>query len=118
MTESKTTSADALSNAIDDATRAALVQTASIGRLDRSNGGGEALGFEHLLDVPVQVTVEIGRARVPLEELARLAPGSILRLDRAAHDPCDVLVGGKLVARGEIVTVDDHYGVRITSVAG
>lgn len=117
MTDTTTKPGEELSEAIDAATQAAMVHAAQIGPLQKTAHGGEAIGFEHLLDVPVHVTVEIGRTRVPLEELAKLVPGSVLTLDRAAHEPCDILVGGKIVARGEIVTVGENYGVRITSVS-
>lgn len=117
MTDATTKSAEELTDAIDAATEAAMVHAAEIGPLQKTPRGGDAIGFEHLLDVPVHVTVEIGRTRVPLEELAKLVAGSVLTLDRAAHEPCDILVGGKIVARGEIVTVGENYGVRITSVS-
>jgi flagellar motor switch protein FliN/FliY len=66
----------------------------------------------------VRVTVEVGRTRLTLGELTRLRPGSLLELDREAHEPADVLVNGKTVAHGEIVTIDGCYGVRISDVAG
>lgn len=82
--------------------------------LDEEPDGAMGLGV--LMDMPVRVTVEVGRVAVSLGELCRLGPGSLLRLDRAAHEPADILVNGKVVARGEIVTLDDAYGVRITDV--
>ena len=78
---------------------------------------GDPLGLAQLLDVAVRVTVEVGRARMTLAELVQLAPGSLIQLDREAHEPVDILVNGKVVARGEIVTIDESYGVRITSVS-
>ena len=77
---------------------------------------GEGMGLSHLMDVPVRVTVEVGRTKMRLSELVHLSPGSLLELDRAAHEPADILVNGKIVARGEIVTIDKSYGVRITEV--
>ncbi len=76
-----------------------------------------AMGLGVLLDMPVKVTVEVGRVAVSLGELCRLGPGSLLRLDREAHQPADILVNGKVVARGEIVTINDSYGIRITDVS-
>lgn len=78
--------------------------------------GGEAIGLDHLLDVTVPLTVELGRTRVSLAGLAQFAPGSVIALDREAHEPVDILVNGRLVARGEVVTVGTRYGVRITSM--
>jgi len=65
----------------------------------------------------VRVTVEVGRARLTLGELVGLRSGSLIELDREAHEPADILVNGKVVARGEIVTMDESYGVRITSLS-
>ncbi|MBK8180394.1 MAG: flagellar motor switch protein FliN [Planctomycetes bacterium] len=88
--------------------------------LDELTGGaasGSPLGLAQLLDVSVRVTVEVGRAKLTLADLVQLAPGSLIQLDREAHEPVDILVNGKVVARGEIVTIDQSYGVRITSVS-
>jgi flagellar motor switch protein FliN/FliY len=76
-----------------------------------------AMGLGVLMDMPVKVTVEVGRVSLSLGELCRLGPGALLKLDREAHQPADILVNGKVVARGEIVTLNDSYGVRITDVA-
>jgi len=74
------------------------------------------MGLAHLLDVPVRVTVEVGRTNLTLAELVQLGPGSLVTLDREAHEPADILVNGKIVARGEVVTIDGSFGVRISSV--
>lgn len=66
----------------------------------------------------MEITVELGRARVPLRDLLDLAPGSVIELDRAAGAEVDVLVNGTLLAKGEVVVVDDEFGVRITEVIG
>lgn len=93
------------------------VRTPTLDDLGDSKREGDPLGLSHLLDVPVRVTVEVGRARLTLAELVDLGPGSLVTLDREAHEPCDILVNGKVVARGEIVTIDGQYGVRISSVS-
>lgn len=109
--------AEGLEGAIDQATQAVAVQTGEIQELAPGLGReGEPIGLENILEVPVRVTVEIGRARMSLSELVQLGPGSLVTLDREAHEPADILVNGKVVARGEVVTVDDNYGIRITSV--
>jgi flagellar motor switch protein FliN len=69
-----------------------------------------------LADIPVEVAVEIGRLRMPLRELLSLEPGAVLELDRAADAPVDVLVNGRLVARGEVVVIDGEFGVRVTDL--
>ncbi len=72
--------------------------------------------FELLLDVPLEVTAEIGRATLPLRDLLQLNQGSVVELDKLAGEPLDVLVNGKLVARGEAVMVNDKFGVRLTDI--
>lgn len=69
-----------------------------------------------LYDVEMTLTTEIGRARLPLREVLSLTPGSVLELDRAAGSPADILVNGRLVARGEVVVVDEDYAVRVTEI--
>lgn len=102
--------------AIDAATEAVRVQAEELPEFGESTASGDPLGLPHLLDVPVQITVEVGRTRMSLAELVKLGPGALIELDREAHEPADILVNGKIVARGEVVTIDDYYGVRITSV--
>jgi flagellar motor switch protein FliN/FliY len=101
---------------IDQATQAVAVSLAATPRLEQAPLQGEAMGVDGLMSVPVGVRVELGRARMTISELMKLTPGALIELDRQAHQPVDVLVGGKLVARGEVVTIGEQYGVRITSV--
>lgn len=72
--------------------------------------------LELLLDVPLDVSVELGRARMSIQELLALAPGSVVELDKIAGEPLDILVNERLVARGEAVVVNDKFGVRITDI--
>jgi flagellar motor switch protein FliN/FliY len=69
-----------------------------------------------LMDVSLRVSVELGRATLSVRETLNLAPGHVLELDKLAGDPVDVLVNGRLVARGEVVVVDDQFGVRVTEI--
>ena len=108
------TETQSLEQAVDQATEAVAVQVGAIDPMDGLTG--DPLGLESLLDVPVKVTVQIGRAAMSLGELMQLGPGSLVPLDREAHEPADILVNGKIVARGEVVTIESSYGVRITSV--
>lgn len=72
--------------------------------------------FDLLLDVPLEVTVEIGRSKLPLRELLALGPGSVVELSKLAGEPLDVLVNGKPIARGECVMANDKFGVRLTDI--
>ena len=116
MSEAEETQQDELEEALDEATEAVAVQARELEELEGAEGSGDSVGIGGLMDVPVTVTVEVGRARVALNHLVSLNTGSLLELEREAHEPADILVNGKVVARGEIVTIDDRYGVRITSV--
>ena len=107
---------DQVEEAVDAATEAVRVQAEQLPEFDAATVSGEPMGLPHLLDVPVQITVEVGRTRMSLAELVELAPGALIELDREAHEPADILVNGKVVARGEVVTIEESYGVRITSV--
>jgi flagellar motor switch protein FliN len=69
-----------------------------------------------ILDVPVTMSLEVGRARLTIGELLQLGPGSIVELDRAAGSPLDVLLNGRLVARGEVVVTDDRFGIRLLDI--
>ncbi len=71
-----------------------------------------------VLDVPVQVTVELGRRSLPIGDLLQLGPGAVIELGKAAGESLDLLVNGKLVARGEAVVIGEKYGIRITEVIG
>lgn len=72
--------------------------------------------LELLLDVPLDLSVELGRARMSIQDLLNLSPGSVIELDKIAGEPLDILVNDRLVARGEAVVVNDKFGVRITDI--
>lgn len=103
----------AAAEASDDAI---AVQAQELAELAGEAGAGEGVGIGKLLDVPVRITVEIGRTKMSLGELVQLGPGALIELDRESHEPADILVNGRVVAQGEIVTIDRNYGVRITDV--
>jgi flagellar motor switch protein FliN len=77
---------------------------------------GSAAGLERLHDVPVELAVEIGRTRMTIGETLGLGPGSIVTLNRLAGEPVDLLVNGKPIARGEVVVIDEEFGLRVTEV--
>lgn len=116
MTDERSDERPELERAIDEAAAAVAVQASQLDELEAGGAPGQPIGLDNLLDVPVRVTVQIGRTRMPLGELVKLGPGSLVPLDREAHEPADILVNGRVVARGEVVTIDDSYGVRITSL--
>jgi flagellar motor switch protein FliN len=72
--------------------------------------------LEVLLDVPLEVVVELGRSDLQIKDILNLAPGSVVELNRMAGEPIDIMVNGKLVARGEVVVIEESFGVKITSI--
>lgn len=72
--------------------------------------------IEVLLDVPLDVVVELGRSEMPIQNILELGPGSIVELNRLSGEPINIMVNGKLVAKGEVVVVDENFGVKITSI--
>ena len=71
-----------------------------------------------LLDIPIQVTVELGGCSLPMKDILQLTPGSVVQLDKVANAPVDLYVNEKLFARGEVVAVEDHYGIKVTEIIG
>ncbi len=78
--------------------------------------GIEDTGLELLLDIPLEVSVELGRVKMVVKDVIDLGSGSIVEIDKAAGEPVDVMVNGRLVARGEVVVIEDNFGVRITEI--
>jgi flagellar motor switch protein FliN len=72
--------------------------------------------IDFILDIPVQLTVELGRTKIPIKNLLQLAQGSVVELDGLAGEPMDVLVNGCLIAQGEVVVVNDKFGIRLTDI--
>jgi flagellar motor switch protein FliN/FliY len=77
---------------------------------------GESAQIGLLLDVPLTVSVELGRKRLSIKEILDMIPGSLLELDKLAGEPVDLMVNGKLFAHGEVVVIDENFGVRISSI--
>jgi flagellar motor switch protein FliN len=80
-----------------------------------SPGAGD-VNLEVILDVPVTLSMEVGRTRIPIRNLLQLNQGSVVELERAAGEPLDVFVNGTLVAHGEVVVVNERFGIRLTDV--
>ncbi len=89
----------------------ALTADAGIG-----TGNGTDLNLDVILDVPVSLSLEVGRTRIPIRNLLQLNQGSVVELERGAGEPLDVYVNGTLIAQGEVVVVNDRFGVRLTDV--
>ncbi|MDR3433106.1 MAG: flagellar motor switch protein FliN [Rouxiella aceris] len=118
---------DASSDNVDDLWADAFnEQQASVGEKSSTEGVFAALGAQEgqgslqdidmILDIPVKLTVELGRTKMTIKELLRLSQGSVVSLDGLAGEPLDILINGYLIAQGEVVVVADKYGVRITDI--
>lgn len=81
-----------------------------------TNGDGTSQDINRILDIPVQLSVELGRTKVPIKHILQLGQGSVVELDALAGEPMDVLVNGYLIAQGEVVVVNDKFGIRLTDV--
>ncbi len=78
--------------------------------------GAASHDLNMILDIPVQLTVELGRTRIPIKHILQLAQGSVVELETMAGEPMDVLVNGFLIAQGEVVVVNDKFGIRLTDI--
>jgi len=124
MSDSKKTSDDSIS--ADDLWAEAMSEQAStesasstesvFKSLDSKDVGGSLQDIDLIMDIPVKLTVELGRARMTIKELLRLTQGSVVALEGLAGEPLDILINGYLIAQGEVVVVNDKYGVRITDI--
>ncbi|MEQ1579615.1 MAG: flagellar motor switch protein FliN [Steroidobacteraceae bacterium] len=85
-------------------------------KADGGQAGGQDVNLEVILDVPVTLSLEVGRSRISIRNLLQLNQGSVVELDRAAGEPLDVFVNGTLVAHGEVVVVNEKFGIRLTDV--
>lgn len=93
------------------------VQQAQFASFEASNiTQSEARNLNMLLDIPLQVTVELGRTKHSVKEILQLASGSIIELDKLAGEPVDILVNSRLIAKGEVVVIEENFGVRITDI--
>lgn len=81
-----------------------------------SSGDAQIDDISRVLDIPVQLSVELGRTKVPIRHILQLGQGSVVELDALAGEPMDVLVNGYLIAQGEVVVVNEKFGIRLTDV--
>jgi flagellar motor switch protein FliN len=112
LAESKPSSSTALAEPVESVSAAAFTNFSS------SSSGVPAAGndLNMILDIPVQLTVELGRTKIPIKHILQLAQGSVVELEALAGEPMDVLVNGYLIAQGEVVVVNDKFGIRLTDI--
>lgn len=84
--------------------------------LESNDTAGSLQDIDLIMDIPVKLTVELGRTKMTIKELLRLTQGSVVALEGLAGEPLDILINGYLIAQGEVVVVADKYGVRITDI--
>ena len=108
---------------ITDAALKQSIQEIKVSELaDEVKAGDDAINklkvqnLDFILDIPLKVSVELGRTNVVIKDLLQLGQGSVLELDKLAGEPLEVLVNGKLVARGEVVVVNEKFGIRLTDI--
>lgn len=87
-----------------------------VGKARIANGRTDTTSLEMLLDIGLQVTIELGRARMTIKEVLSLGPGTVVELNRVAGEPVDILINGKAIAKGEVVVLGDMFGVRVTDI--
>ena len=83
---------------------------------DETSGSLADRGLDMILDIPVKLSVEIGRTRINISNLLKLNQGSVVELDRIAGEPMDIMVNGTLIAHGEVVVVNEKFGIRLTDI--
>ena len=114
LEESKGEAASQVATAVEQATPASFANlAASAGPLGPIGAGND---LSMILDIPVQLTVELGRTRIAIKHILQLAQGSVVELETLAGEPMDVLVNGYLIAQGEVVVVNDKFGIRLTDI--
>jgi flagellar motor switch protein FliN/FliY len=99
-----------------EVTSAESVAPAEFTKFSNAPVGAAGNDLNMILDIPVQLTVELGRTRIPIKHILQLAQGSVVELETMAGEPMDVLVNGFLIAQGEVVVVNDKFGIRLTDI--
>ena len=119
LSDTKTTPTDWQPQAAEGATATATAEPAPI--FNKLAAGvptpvGVVNDIDLIMDIPVQLTVELGRTKIPIRHILQLAQGSVVELDGLAGEPMDVLVNGCLIAQGEVVVVNEKFGIRLTDI--
>ncbi len=113
LAQSKGGASDVASEVAAPAETVAPASFANFAPTGNANAGND---LNMILDIPVQLTVELGRSRIPIKHILQLAQGSVVELETLAGEPMDVLVNGYLIAQGEVVVVNDKFGIRLTDI--
>ena len=116
LEESKSNSAGTASELAAPADTVAPAAFANFASTGAVVPAGAENDLNMILDIPVQLTVELGRTKIPIKHILQLAQGSVVELDALAGEPMDVLVNGFLIAQGEVVVVNDKFGIRLTDI--
>ncbi|MGR3219764.1 MAG: flagellar motor switch protein FliN [Candidatus Anammoxibacter sp.] len=107
---------------LDDGPLVKSVEMSAFGDSDAFRGGegneSEKTNIDMILDISIPIAVELGRTNMMLKDVLTLAPGSVVELTKLAGDTVDLMIRGKLIAKGEVVVVDDNFGMRITNICG
>ena len=111
LAEAKPADSGDMNSALESVAQASFTNFAPTGV---QTGAGNDLNM--ILDIPVQLTVELGRTKIPIKHILQLAQGSVVELEALAGEPMDVLVNGYLIAQGEVVVVNDKFGIRLTDI--
>ena len=114
--QAESSAADDWGAAMAEQAEAPKVTPASFEQLTNSAQNTLANDLEMILDIPVQLTVQLGRTKIAIRSLLQLAQGSVVELDGLAGEPMDVLVNGCLIAQGEVVVVNEKFGIRLTDI--
>jgi len=99
-----------------DQTMEQEVRQPAFGELSDDNGTAGARDINFLLDIPLVVMIEIGRTKMLIRDLLQLGQGSVVELDKMVGEPMEVFVNGKLIARGEVVVINEKFGIRLTDI--
>ena len=100
----------------DDSSEAHVAELDELSDSKHEMSGDEKRKLDTILDIPVTISMEVGRSKINIRNLLQLNQGSVVELDRVAGEPLDVLVNGTLIAHGEVVVVNDKFGIRLTDV--
>jgi flagellar motor switch protein FliN/FliY len=107
---------DVWADALNEQAETEAADTASFNELKDESVAGSDVNLDVVLDIPVNLSMEIGRTKISIRNLLQLNQGSVVELERLAGEPMDVLVNGTLIARGEVVVVNEKFGIRLTDI--
>ena len=114
--EENTEAEDPWADALNEQAESEAADAASFDELTDDSIPGTDVNLDVVLDIPVNLSMEIGRTKISIRNLLQLNQGSVVELERLAGEPMDVLVNGTLIARGEVVVVNEKFGIRLTDI--